>query len=59
MKLAIQKRFLWGDLQYSTEEKSPKFLFAAMKESEGANLDRIQIVKSWIDARGKSHEKNI
>jgi hypothetical protein len=28
-----------------------------MKDPEGANLDRVQIVKGWMDARGELHEQ--
>lgn len=37
--------------------KSPTFMVAAMKDPEGANLDRIQIIKGWIDRVGQAHEK--
>ncbi|MEB3339425.1 MAG: DUF3604 domain-containing protein [Okeania sp.] len=38
---------------------SPTFMVAAMKDSDsyGANLDRIQIIKGWLDAEGETHEK--
>ena len=36
--------------------KAPTFAFWALKDSESANLDRIQIVKGW-SANGESHEK--
>ena len=36
--------------------KSPTFLVAAMKDPMGANLDRIQVVKGWLDAKGETHE---
>jgi len=37
--------------------KAPTFLVAAMKDAQGGNLDRIQIVKAWIDRAGKPQEK--
>ena len=36
---------------------SPKFLLSALKDPEGANLDRVQVVKGWVDASGKLQEK--
>jgi hypothetical protein len=44
-----------GDLKGSG--KAPTFVFTAVKDPKGGNLDRLQIVKGWIDAAGKSHEK--
>jgi len=46
-----------GDLAKAPEGTSPVFLVDAIKESDGANLDRIQIVKGWVDSEGKTHEK--
>jgi Protein of unknown function (DUF3604) len=48
-----------GDLIKTTNAKSPTFLVSAVKDAEGANLDRIQIIKGWLDKEGKTHEKII
>ena len=46
-----------GDLRSAPEGKAPTFLVAALKDPIGANLDRIQIVKGWLDDNGKLHEQ--
>ena len=46
-----------GTLRAAPSGASPKFLVAAMKDPLSGNLDRIQIVKGWRDARGDLHEK--
>jgi hypothetical protein len=46
-----------GDLRQAPKGKSPTFLVAALKDPIGANLDRIQIVKGWLDKNGKLQEK--
>lgn len=46
-----------GDLTDSPKGKAPTFLVAALKDPIGANLDRIQIIKGWLDAKGEVHEK--
>ena len=45
-----------GDLN-NNDGKAPTFMIAAMKDPDGANLDRIQIVKGWLGADGKAQEK--
>ncbi|TNE75398.1 MAG: DUF3604 domain-containing protein [Gammaproteobacteria bacterium] len=46
-----------GDLHAAPKGKAPTFLVAALKDPIGANLDRIQIVKGWLDAKGEVQEK--
>jgi hypothetical protein len=36
---------------------APGFTVWAMKEADGANLDRIQVVKGWIDAKGEPQDQ--
>ncbi|NMM48277.1 DUF3604 domain-containing protein [Marinigracilibium pacificum] len=45
-----------GDLTAS-DGKAPSFIIHAIKEADGANLDRIQIIKGWVDANGNTYEK--
>ncbi|MCP9200495.1 DUF3604 domain-containing protein [Gramella sp. GC03-9] len=45
-----------GDLK-NTDGKAPTFMIAAMKDPDGANLDRVQVIKGWLGADGKSKEK--
>lgn len=46
-----------GDLTAAVAGKAPTFLVAAMKDPEGGNIDRIQIIKGWMDAKGALQEK--
>ncbi|MBT8438899.1 MAG: DUF3604 domain-containing protein [Gammaproteobacteria bacterium] len=47
-----------GDLAKATDtNKAPTFMVGALKDPQGANLDRIQIVKGWVDEDGKRNER--
>ena len=46
-----------GDLHDAPEGKAPSFMVVAVKDPDGANLDRIQIIKGWLDIDGKNNEK--
>ena len=46
-----------GDLDQAPQGKKAGFLIRALRDAEGANLDRVQIVKGWIDNKGETHEK--
>ena len=47
-----------GDLTPAgTDDASPSFLVAAIKDPFSGNLDRIQIVKGWLDPDGNTREK--
>jgi hypothetical protein len=46
-----------GDIKNVPKGKSPTFLVAALKDPMGANLDRFQVIKGWLDAKDQVHEK--
>jgi hypothetical protein len=46
-----------GDLKAAPAGKAPVLLIRAVRDVDGANLDRVQVVKGWLDAQGKTHEK--
>ena len=46
-----------GDLSAAPAGKSPAFLVYALRDPEGPNLDRIQIIKGWLDTDGTAQER--
>jgi hypothetical protein len=46
-----------SDLTKGPKGKAPSFLIRAVKGPVDAHLDRIQMVKGWLDKNGKSYEK--
>ncbi len=46
-----------GDLEPGPAGQAPSFLVAALKDPYSGNLDRVQIVKGWMDSAGETHEQ--
>jgi hypothetical protein len=46
-----------GDLTRAPEGAAPRFLLAARRDPQSGNLDRVQIVKGWLDDRGETRER--
>jgi hypothetical protein len=46
-----------GELGKAPKGKSPNFMIRALRDPDGANLDRVQVIKGWLDGQGKLHER--
>jgi hypothetical protein len=46
-----------SDLVRRTGAAAPTFLIHAVRDPLAANLDRVQVVKGWVDAAGRGHER--
>ena len=46
-----------GDLTGAPDKRAPVFMTTAAKDPDGANLDRIQIIKGWLGTDGQLYEK--
>ncbi len=46
-----------GDLGIAPDGKTPSFMIRALQDPDGATLDRIQIIKGWLDDKGETHER--
>lgn len=46
-----------GDLRPGPEGAMPTFMVRALRDPDGANLDRIQVIKGWLDANGETQER--
>lgn len=45
-----------GDLRPAEAGAHPGLLIQALRDPDGANLDRVQVVKGWVDANGALQE---
>ena len=45
-----------GDLRNAPEGMAPKLMIRSLRDPDGANLDRIQVIKGWIDSDGQTQE---
>ena len=46
-----------GDLRNAPKGAAPTFMVRSLRDPDGANLDRVQIVKGWMDDDGVLHER--
>ena len=46
-----------GDLTAAPEGQAPTFMVRALRDADGANLDRIQVIKGWVETDGTIQEK--
>jgi hypothetical protein len=57
LETAYAKGVPMGGTIEARPTESPAFVVAAAKDPVGANLDRVQIIKVWVDAGGESREQ--
>ncbi|MEJ2258868.1 MAG: DUF3604 domain-containing protein, partial [Woeseiaceae bacterium] len=43
--------------ELSTSDTAPSFLVRAIRDPDGANLDRVQVIKGWLDDDGETRER--
>ena len=53
----IMNRAIYRDVNERGKNKKPNFLVMVSKDPNGANIERVQIIKGWIDSKGKTQEK--
>ena len=46
-----------GDMRNAPDGKAPVLMVRALRDPDGANLDRIQVIKGWLGADGDTQEK--
>lgn len=46
-----------GELRDGPSGTAPSFMIRALRDPDGANLDRVQVIKGWLDTEGELHER--
>jgi len=46
-----------GDLRTAPEGRAPTIMVRAVRDPDGANLDRVQVIKGWLDLKGEMQER--
>ncbi len=46
-----------GTLKGAPDGGAPSFMIRALRDPDGANLDRVQIIKGWLDSSGNTQER--
>ncbi len=46
-----------GDLRTAPDGKALTLMIRALRDPDGANLDRVQVVKGWLESGGETHEQ--
>jgi hypothetical protein len=46
-----------GDLERAPAGAVPSFMIRALRDPDGANLDRVQVIKGWLGSDGKTQER--
>jgi hypothetical protein len=46
-----------GDLAEASAGDAPSFIVRALRDPDWANLDRVQIIKGWVDGDAEMHER--
>jgi hypothetical protein len=46
-----------GDLTDAPKGGAPRFMIRVLRDPDGANLDRVQVIKGWLDDDGETHER--
>ncbi|MEM7411377.1 MAG: DUF3604 domain-containing protein [Myxococcota bacterium] len=57
LETAYREGVPMGGTLDAKQDTSPTFVVVALKDPVGAHLDRAQIIKAWVDADGKTHER--